>query len=134
MKILLKSKLTIVILSIFVFSGFATMQTKACEIEFEIIKGKKETYQKGDILIIKIKVTLTHRACPVALKKTKFKMNGLSVVGATDWKQISAMHYERKLKVKVLSNKDGKVVITAIRTCDKDGGFGSLELLAVPKE
>lgn len=134
MKSLLKSKVVIAILSMFLFTGFATQQAKACDIEFEITQGEKDTYEEGDILVIKVKVTLTHRTCPEAIKKTKFEMNGLEVIGATEWKQTSAMEYERKLKVKVLSNKDGKVVITAIRTCDKDGGFGTLELNAVPKQ
>jgi len=134
MKNLLKSKVLFVMLSVFLLSGFVTQQAKACNIEFEIVEGKKDIYSQGDILVLKVVVTLTHKSCPEAIKKTEFKMNGLEVIGTTEWKQTSAMEYERKLKVKVLSNKDGKVVITAIRTCDKDGGFGSLELKAVPKK
>lgn len=135
-------KIIIVILGIFLFL-FVPKEAKACDIEFEIIDGEKEIseagddlilYEAEDVLILKVKVTLTHRTCPVALKKTEFKMNGFKVIGATEWKQTSAMEHERKLKIKVLSNEDGKVVITAIRTCDKDGGFGSLELNAVPKK
>lgn len=100
----------------------------ACEIEFEVIKGKKETYQTGDTLIVLVKVLLTHRSCPIALKKTKFKMNGLKVIKSTQWKQLSAMDYERKLIIVVGEAKENKLNITAIRECDKDGGFGTLKL------
>lgn len=132
MKNLIKSKTVIILMLGFFFFFFSTQDTKACEIEFEIVKGEKEKYEAGDIIVVKVVVTLTHRSCPIALKKTKFKMNGLKVVGATDWKEISAMVHERKLKLQVLSNKDGKLIFNAIRTCDKDGGFGSLKLEAIP--
>lgn len=129
---IIKSKTILFFLLGFLFVGFSTEEAKACEIEFEILQGKKEKYNAGDVMVLKIVVTLTHRTCPEGIKKTKFKMNGLKVVGATDWKQTSAMVYERKLKVQVLSNKNGKLIFNAIRTCDKDGGFGSLKLEALP--
>ena len=132
MKSLIKSKIAIILMLGLFFFSFSTQEAKACEIEFEIVNGKKEKYEAGDIIVVKVIVTLTHRSCPEALKKTKFKMNGLKVVGATDWKEISAMDHERKLKLQVLSNKDGKLIFNAIRTCDKDGGFGSLKLEAIP--
>ena len=49
-----------------------------------------------------------------------------------DWKELTAMDHVRKLKLQVVSNKDGKLIFNAIRTCDKDGGFGSLKLEAIP--
>ncbi len=134
MKSLIKSKIAIILMLGLFFFSFSTQEAMACEIEFEIVNGKKEKYEAGDIIVVKVIVTLTHRSCPEALKKTKFKMNGLKVVGATDWKEISAMDHERKLKLQVLSNKDGKLIFNAIRTCDKDGGFGSLKLEAIPVE
>lgn len=103
----------------------------ACDIEFEILKGKKETYSVGDTIIVKVKVALTHRSCPVALKKTKFKLNGMKVLKATRWKKLSSMDYERKLKIIITGNE---VTLNAIRECEKDGGFGSLKLETVPKE
>ena len=132
MKKLKKSRIVIYLLFVFLFVSFSNQEAKACEIEFEIVKGKKEKYEAGDIIVLKVIVTLTHRTCPEGIKKTKFKMNGLKVVGATDWVQVSAMDYERKLKVQIISNKEGKLIFNAIRTCDKDGGFGSLQLEAVP--
>ncbi len=118
------------ILSIIIFSfiTFAPKQSKACEIEFEVLKGKKEVYSVGDTIIVKVQVKLTHRSCPVKLKKTKFKLNGMKVLKATRWKQLSSMVYVRKLQITITGTKGNKVSINAIRECEKDGGFGSLKL------
>jgi len=134
MKKLLSLRFGLILLFGLAFNMFPVHEAKACDIDFEILKGKKDKYEKGDIIIIKVKVKLTHRTCPEAIKKTKFKMNGLKVLGATKWKQLSAMEYERKLKLEVEGTKDGKLIFNAVRTCDKDGGFGSLKLEAVPVE
>jgi uncharacterized radical SAM superfamily Fe-S cluster-containing enzyme len=132
MKKLFKSKTGMILILAILFTAFTIPNANACEIEFEILKGKKEVYEVGDIIVVKILVTLTHRSCPEALKKTKFKMNGLKVIGATEWKQTGAMDHERKLKIKILGTNDGKLIFNAVRTCDKDGGFGSLKLEAIP--
>lgn len=119
----------IVILVIGLFSiTFMPKTANACEIEFEITKGKKESYQVGDTLIVLVKVALTHRACPVALEKTKFQLKGLKVIKSTKWKQISANKWNRKLMIVVTNTKGGKLSLAAIRECDKDGGFGTLKL------
>ncbi len=107
--------------------------TQACEIDFEILKGKKESYSTGDTLVIKVIVALTHRSCPVAMKKTKFKMKGLKVIKSTPWKELSPNDYVRKLLIVVTAESKGKINLSAIRECEKDGGFGSLKLEAVPK-
>ena len=119
----------LLILTLTMFALSLTQNTaNACEIEFEITKGKKETYQTGDTLVILVKVALTHRSCPVGMKKTKFNTKGMKVIKSTQWKQLSAMKWERKLMVIVTETKGNKLNLTAIRECDKDGGFGSLKL------
>jgi len=100
----------------------------ACEIEIEVTKGKKESYQVGDTLVLLVKVALTHRSCPVKMKETKFKMKGLKVIKSTGWKQKASNDWERKLMVVVKETKDGKLNLAAIRECEKDGGFGSIKL------
>ena len=117
----------ILIMGIFLVS-LTPNKANACEIEFEITKGKKEAYQVGDTLVILVKVVLTHRSCPVAMKKTKFNMKGLRVIKSTPWKQLAAMDWERKLMIVVTGNDAKSLNLTAIRECDKDGGFGSLKL------
>jgi len=102
----------------------------ACDINFDVIKGSKKKYEPGDVIITKVTVLLTHRNCPVALDETKFKYKGLKVLGATKWRAASSTTYERRLKIKILGNEEekDKVYISATRTCDKEGGFGSLKL------
>ena len=121
----------ILLVSIFLIS-FSTKQSSACEIDFEITDNKKETYEVGDVIVVKVIVTLTHRSCPVGLKKTKFNMKGLKVLGAKEWSQKSTMIWERELKMKVTGTKDGTLTLNAVRECDKDGGYGSMILKSIP--
>jgi hypothetical protein len=130
----MKTKWFFTIILALLLTSFASLESKACEIDFEILKGKKEIYQAGDEIVVKVKVKLTHRSCPEALKKTKFKMNGMKVIQSTGWKKLSSMEYERKLKIVITGTKSNKVTLNAIRECEKDGGFGSLKLEAIPKE
>lgn len=121
------------LLGLFLLSIFPN-NIHACDIEFEILKGKKEVYTVGDTIIVKVKVSLTHRSCPVKLRKTQFKLNGMKVLKATRWKKLSSMDYERKLKIIITGTEGNEVTLNAIRECEKDGGFGSLKLETVPKE
>lgn len=100
----------------------------ACEIEFEVQGTKKETYKAGDEIIVKVRVTLTHRVCNVAMNNTKFDTKGLEMLGGTDWKEVSPGVWERKLKMKAQKTKNGKLILTVTRTCDKEGGSGTLTM------
>ncbi|HBS88168.1 MAG: hypothetical protein A2W91_05165 [Bacteroidetes bacterium GWF2_38_335] len=106
----------------------------ACEFEFELVSEKKEIYKVGDEIIVHVKVTFTHRVCPLAIADTKFKTKGLKVVGTKDWEEVSSGVYVRKLKLEVTGTKDGKIQLIGSRTCDKEGGFGSLTLKCTPVE
>jgi hypothetical protein len=130
----MKTKWFFSLFLVFLLISLIPKEIYACDIEFEILKGKKETYNVGDTIIVKVKVALTHRSCPVALKKTKFKLNGMKVLKATRWKKLSSMDYERKLKIIITGTEGNEVTLNAIRECEKDGGFGSLKLETVPKE
>jgi len=127
----MKQKLLFTILLAISIVLSTSQTTKACEIEFEITKGEKESYKTGDTLVIKVLVKLTHRSCPVAMKKTKFKTKGLKVMKSTPWKETSTNEWERKLLTVVTAQSNGKINLSAIRECEKDGGFGSLKLEAV---
>ena len=105
-------------------------EANACEIEFKITKGEKDSYQVGDTIVVLVEVALTHRSCPVKMKQTKFTMKGLKVLKSTPWKQTAANDWERKLMIVVNETKDGKLNLTAVRECEKDGGFGTLKLKA----
>jgi len=121
----IKSFASIITLVIILFSANIS---SACDIKFEIDGDKKEAYSADDILILKVTVTLTHRVCPESIKKTKFDLNGFEILGATDWKETEKGVFVRKLKVKVLKTEKNKSTISATRTCDKEGGYGSFAL------
>ena len=105
-----------------------TKESKACEIEFKILKGEKDKYKAGDTIVVMVEVALTHRSCPVAMKKTKFKLKGMKVIKSTPWKQESANDWKRKLLIVITEKEAKKVNLTAIRECEKDGGFGTMKL------
>lgn len=106
---------------------FGAASVSACEIEFKILKGEKDKYQKGDQIIAKVTVVFTHRNCPEGIDATEFKTDGINIAKATRWEEKSTGTFERKLMLKVTDEKKD-INITAIRTCDKEGGFGSLVL------
>ena len=113
--------------SVFALIMFASANLSACEIEFKILKGEKEKYNKGDQIIVKVTVILTHRNCPEGIDATKFNTKGLKIEKATRWEEKSTGIFERKMMLKVTDNKKD-INITGIRTCDKEGGFGALVL------
>jgi len=121
-------KIIVIMIMGLILSVIPMKESKACEIEFKILKGEKDSYVVGDTIVIKVDVKLTHRSCPVAMKKTKFKLKGMKVIKSTPWKQKSANDWVRKLKIVVTEKNAKKINITAIRECEKDGGFGSLKL------
>jgi hypothetical protein len=103
-------------------------QVKACEIEFTILGDeKKETYKAGDEIVVKIDVVFTHRVCPEGIENTKFKYDGIKVLGATKWQEIANGKFERKLKLVVLEGDQEELILEAIRTCDKEGGYAKIK-------
>lgn len=123
MKHIMKLLLSYVVAFI-VFSAAAF----ACEIEFKVLKGAKQTYSKDDEIIVKVEVFFTHKNCPEGISKTKFQPNGVEIVSGTKWRETSSGQFERKLKLKVTKDGKGKAVLKAVRECDKEGGLGTLEL------
>jgi hypothetical protein len=121
-------KSLLIAMFLYLFTGIVS----ACEITFTLEGKEKAKYEIGEIVIIKVLVELTHNNCPVALKETKIQGYGIEILGATDWKNPSGTKWERKVKVKITSSKDGNATITAKRTCDKDGGWGTMTLKATP--
>lgn len=112
-------------------SFFTVEIAEACEIEFEVIGNKKDVYQAGDEIIVKIDVVFTHRVCPEGIEATKFKYEGMKILGATKWEEITSGTFERKLKIKIEKADPEGLVLKAIRTCDKDGGMGSIKFMVV---
>lgn len=104
------------LLSVFVASN-------ACDFSFKV-DGNKKSCHPGDVVEVTVELTLTHRICNVAPAQTKFKIDGVKVISASNWKQISANRYERTVKMEVLQDNKKNITLMATRTCDKEGGTG----------
>lgn len=102
---------------------------KACEIIVSTDGPKKEAYKAGDVVVIKITVVLKHRNCDVDIDETAITVSGSQITGTTKWVNTEGKTWERKIKIKILSGKSNQCLITATRTCDRDGGKGSLLLV-----
>jgi len=127
----MKAVKTVILLSV-VLMFFGLNQLRACEIEFKILGDKKEVYEVGDIVVVKIIVTYTHKVCPEGIEKTKFEKDGIKILKATKWKETSSNVWERKLKLEIVSNESGELELSAVRTCDEEGGLGKISLKSTP--
>lgn len=116
------------IIPLLILGLFLSLNTQACEIKFKIVGDEKESYQVGDEVVVAVTVVYTHRVCPEGIKKTKFNFTGVEALGATPWTQLSEGKYTRKLKLKITSQEKNKHLLSAVRTCDKDGGSGSITI------
>ena len=101
--------------------------TQACEIEIKV-KDNKATVVPGSTVVLQIKVFLTHRECPEGIKATKFNAQGLKLTGATKWKQTGELEYVRMVKAQIDSAAIGEARLQVTRSCDKEGGLGSINL------
>ena len=106
----------------------------ACEIEIKVRGNQKTAYLKGDIVILSVDVFLTHRDCPKGIQATRFKAEGMEILGATKWKEIASGKFRRLIKVRVTSAEHGEGAFHARRTCDKEGGYGVLKLKVPVRE
>ena len=104
----------------------------ACEITVNVDGVNKQKYKAGDVVILKINVKKSHRNCSVDIKETKIQVSGMQIIAATEWVNTEGRRGERKMKIKIGSDKDDKAILEAKRTCDKDGGSGSLVLQKEP--
>ena len=113
-------------LAVLVFLLITGSISTACDIEFKVIGDEKETYNIGDEIVVLLEVTYTDRDCPEGIDATQYKTDGLKISAATKWKETSPDIWKRKLKLLVEGNQEGTPKIAAIRTCEKEGGFGEM--------
>lgn len=102
--------------------------SRACDTKITIHDGGKENYSVEDEVIVKIRIFLSHKNCPLGIDGTQYKVEGLQVIGATQWKKVSAGLFERFVKIKVLQTAKGVSTLHVLRTCDKEGGYGKINL------
>lgn len=115
-------------ISFFLIFIFTSILGYSCEIDLSVVGDNKVSYKAGEELVIKVTVLLTHRNCPEGIDKTKFEGKNLEILGGTKWVEKSSGTYERKLKVRIKDDNNNKAILNASRTCDKEGGFGSISL------
>ncbi len=104
----------------------------ACEIKFGVDDASPGPYAAGTTVIFRLRVDLTHNNCPVEMKETKIQGIGLNILGATPWQSPSPNVWERRIKVAIAPNPSGQATLTAKRSCDKDGGWGTFSIEAKP--
>lgn len=114
-----------ILMMIFISSAFAA--ANACDFDFKVNDNKKSC-RPGEVVEVTVELTLTHRVCNVAPSQTKFKIDGVKVVSASNWKQTSANKFVRTVKMEVLNDGKKKIALVATRTCDKEGGTGSFSM------
>ncbi|MCU7549304.1 hypothetical protein OCK74_09270 [Chitinophagaceae bacterium LB-8] len=115
----------IILLTSLCFLNFS--QLLACDIEVST-PAKKAVYQAGEELVIVVHVTKSHRNCRVDINETTYETDGLKILSATDWKELSAGVWERKMKVKVTGNMKGKPSLYVRRKCSKENSEGFIVL------
>jgi hypothetical protein len=120
----MKRKMFILIALLFTF-GYSN-STWACEIEIDTHESTKKFYQMNDAFLVTIRVFLTHHNCPEGIKATKYKMEGIKVLGASQWKAESTYLFTRVLKIKIVGVKNNQAIFHVIRQCDKEGGYAKL--------
>ncbi len=99
----------------------AYVVTFACEPLITIEGKEKSKYKTNDEVIVKVKITLTHRNCTVDIKNTKFEQEGIKILSGTDWKEVEPGIWERKLKIKITAEKGQSAKLTVVRNCSKGG-------------
>jgi hypothetical protein len=120
-------------LAVFIVLLLSSNPLFACKIDLKAVGEEKKLYKAGDIIGLNLVVAFTHRVCPTAISETKFNVEGLEISEATDWKETRpGMVYEKTLKLKVISNKEGKLTLSVVRECPREGGFGSISFKAEP--
>ena len=118
----------------FLLLFFYSIAVSACDIELKVEGQKKENYNTGDEIVVKVTVTFKHRVCELGIENTKFDTEGLKIESATKWKEVTPNVWERKLKIIVTGNQTGKLILNATRSCDKEGGKGSITLNSYPQK
>ena len=118
-------KLFVLMATIIVISGINELHASITT--FEIVKGEKEFYSVNDTVIVKVKVKNTHRVCTIEISDTKFDQKGVKIIGATKWKSNkSGIVNTRKLKLLIEKSDLDKAVLSATRSCEREGSFGSI--------
>ncbi len=101
----------------------------ACDISIKFDDAKKNEFNRGDTVLITVKVNLPHRNCPNSIEQTEFAYDGIKVLGSTGWKDMKQQTWQKRFKVIVLDTLVEKVYFKAYRLCSAGGDE---EILPIP--
>ncbi len=123
-----------ILIALFWAMALTSNHALACDFKFKVSSGEKDKYSMGDEMVVLVTMHLTHRNCPEGLETTKFEFSGLKVLGATKWQENEAEPdvFQRKFKLQVVASDDNKYLMSAKRTCSKEGGSGSIRFTLSP--
>jgi hypothetical protein len=119
-------KSSVVLITLFIGMVMISNIARACDFEFKVTSGEKDKYSLGDEIVVQVTMHLTHRICPETLESTKFEFSGLKVLGATKWQETETGVFQRRFKLEVFADDNGKYIMNAKRMCSKEGGNGSI--------
>ena len=94
----------------------APMFAWSCQMDIQLEPGAPPAV--GAIGVIIVTITQTHNPCLLAIEKTKVKITGCVIVGATPWKESKPQVFTRKFKVKF--QESGEALIEVNRACSRE--------------
>jgi hypothetical protein len=123
-----KKRLALLLLAVLSILAVSFAEASACDIDIKVVENKKKTYEPGDIVVLKVSVKLTHRRCRESLKATKIRHKGMEIISSSPWESGTRRRHYKTITVKITKTETNKSFLSAERTCDKEGGFGRIEL------
>ena len=82
----------------------------------------------GEEYVLVVRFETTHGNCGIAVENTKFKLDGVKVVKASDWEDQGNEVYIRKLNIKITDNKKDTSSLMVVRECGRGGALASFIL------
>lgn len=109
------------------------VSTYACDIQFTLQDSKGKTVSPakvkvGEEYVLVVRFETTHGNCGIAVENTKFKLDGVKVVKASDWEDQGNEVYIRKLQVKIVDNKKDTSSLVVVRECGRGGALAEFTL------
>lgn len=120
------------LVALLVFCATA-VSTYACDIQFTLQDSKGKTVSPakvkvGEEYVLVVRFETTHGNCGIAVENTKFKLDGVKVVKASDWEDQGNEVYIRKLQVKIVDNKKDTSSLVVVRECGRGGALAEFTL------
>lgn len=106
---------------------------KACDITLTLSDAsRKASYKVKDEIVVLVTVKHTHRVCKLPIEETTYEPDGVKILAATDWKEVSAGQWTRKIKLEVTGKESRKRSFAVRRKCSRDHHVAVLSFDSVP--